>query len=99
MLYALQCAVAALGHCDPRVRTGYNHAPGIDGTDPRWAAWVQHWHDTSTLTPKVRATVRTIMAKARPVAGHRTSRDHRARTVDESDVRRMGRSHRPHEGR
>lgn len=64
MLYALQRAVAALGHCDPPVRTGYNHAPGIDGTDPTWAAWVQRWHDTSTLTPKVRATVRTIMAKA-----------------------------------
>lgn len=64
MLYALQRAVAALGHCDPPVRTGYNHAPGIDGTDEAWARWVQHWHDTSTLTPKVRAIVRTIMSKA-----------------------------------
>lgn len=64
MLYALQRAVAALGHCDPPVRTGYNHAPGIEGTDPAWASWVQHWYDTSTLTPKVRAIVRTIMAKA-----------------------------------
>ena len=64
MLYALQRAVAALGHCDPPVRTGYNHAPCIDGTDPSWATWVQRWHDTSTLTPKVRAIVRTIMAKA-----------------------------------
>jgi integrase len=64
MLFALQRAVAALGHCDPPVRTGYNHAPCIDGTDPSWATWVQRWHDTSTLTPKVRAIVRTIMAKA-----------------------------------
>lgn len=64
MLYALQRAVAALGHCDPPVRTGYNHAPGIDGTDPAWAGWVQRWHDTSALTPRVRATIRTIMAKA-----------------------------------
>jgi hypothetical protein len=64
MLYALQRAVAALGYCDPPVRTGYNHAPGIEGTDAAWASWVQRWHDTSTLTPKVRATVRTIMAKA-----------------------------------
>lgn len=63
MLYALQRAIAALGHCDPPVRTGYNQAPGIDGTDPSWAAWVQRWHDTSTLTAKVRATIRTIMAK------------------------------------
>jgi integrase len=64
MLYALQRAVAALGHCDPPVRTGHNHAPGIDGTTAAWADWVQRWHDTSTLTPKVRAIVRTIMAKA-----------------------------------
>jgi integrase len=64
MLYALQRAVAALGHCDPPVRTGHNHAPGIDGTTADWAGWVQRWHDTSTLTPKVRAVVRTIMAKA-----------------------------------
>ena len=56
--------VADLGHCDPPVRPGFNHAPGIVGTHPSWAAWVQRWHDTSTLTPKVRAIVRTQMAKA-----------------------------------
>ena len=38
--------------------------PRILGTHPTWAAWVQRWHDTSTLTPKVRALVRTQMAKA-----------------------------------
>ncbi|WP_010310082.1 tyrosine-type recombinase/integrase [Saccharopolyspora spinosa] len=63
MLYALQRAVAALGHCDPPVRSGYNHAPGIEGTDPAWAAWVERWHATSPLTPRVRATGRTILAK------------------------------------
>ena len=63
MLYALQRVAAALGHCDPPVRTGYNHAPDIEGTDPAWAAWIERWHATSTLTPKVRATIRTIMAK------------------------------------
>jgi integrase len=64
MLYALQRAVAALGHCDPPARTGYNHAPVIEGAAPAWAGWVERWHATSTLTPKVRAVVRTIMAKA-----------------------------------
>jgi integrase len=64
MLYALQRVVAALGHCDPPVRTGYNHAPDIEGTDPAWAEWIERWYATSTLTPKVRATIRTIMAKA-----------------------------------
>ncbi len=64
MLYALQRVVAALGYCDPPVRTGYNHATDIEGTDPAWADWIERWYATSTLTPKVRATFRTIMAKA-----------------------------------
>jgi hypothetical protein len=50
LLYALQRAVAALGHCQPPVRTGYNHAPGIEGTDLSWANWIERWYDTSTLT-------------------------------------------------
>jgi hypothetical protein len=64
MLYALQRVVAALGYCDPPVRTGYNHAPDIEGADPAWTSWIQRWHATSTLTPRVRATIRTQMAKA-----------------------------------
>ncbi|HTQ20046.1 tyrosine-type recombinase/integrase [Mycobacterium sp.] len=64
MLYALQRAVAELGHCDPPVRTGYNHAPGIEGADPVWAAWIERWYATSTLTPKVRRVIRTVLAKA-----------------------------------
>ena len=63
-LYALQRVVASLGYCDPPVRPGYNHAPGIEGTDPAWAGWVERWHATSPLTPKVRAIIRTIVAKA-----------------------------------
>jgi integrase len=64
MIYALQRACASLGYCDPPVRTGRNNAPGIDGTSPQWAAWIERWHATSPLSPRVRATVRTIMAKA-----------------------------------
>jgi integrase len=64
LLYALQRAVAALGHCEPPVRAGYNAAPTIEGADPAWTEWVERWHATSTLTPKVRAIIRTIMAKA-----------------------------------
>ncbi len=63
MLYALQRAVAELGHCDPPVRTGYNHAPDIEGADPVWAEWIERWYATSTLTPKVRRVIRTILAK------------------------------------
>jgi integrase len=64
LFYALQRAVAALGHCDPPVRTGYNAAPVIEGTDPLWTEWVERWYATSPLTPKVRSIIRTIMAKA-----------------------------------
>jgi integrase len=64
MLYALQRVIATLGYCDPPVRPGYNHAAGIEGTDPVWAAWIERWYATSTLTPKVRAMIRTILAKA-----------------------------------
>ena len=63
MLYALQRVVAALGHCDPPVRTGSNHARDIEGADPAWAEWIERWYATSTLTPTVRAIIRTIMAK------------------------------------
>jgi len=63
-LYALQKVVADLGHCHAPVRPGRNHAPVIEGTHPSWAGWVERWYDTSTLTPKVRAIIRTLMAKA-----------------------------------
>lgn len=64
LLFALQRAVAAMGRCDPPVRSGYNHAAVIQGTAAQWARWVERWHATSTLSPNVRAIVPTIMAKA-----------------------------------
>lgn len=64
LLYALQRAVAALGHCEAPARAGYNAVPVIEGANPAWTDWVERWHATSTLTPKVRAIIRTIMAKA-----------------------------------
>ena len=56
LLSALQRAAAGLGHCDPPVRTGRSHMPTIEGADPTWAGWVERWHATSPLTPKVRAS-------------------------------------------
>ena len=64
ILYALQRGVASLGHCDAPVRAGYNATPLIEGAHPDWTSWVERWHATSTLTPKVRSIIRTIMAKA-----------------------------------
>jgi len=63
-LFGLQRAVAAAGHCDPPVRFGSYHMEDLDGVDPEWARWVERWHATSTLTPRVRSIVRCIMAKA-----------------------------------
>ena len=63
-LFALQKVAAHLGYCQPPVRPGGNHMPVIEGADPAWAQWVERWHATSALTPKVRAIIRTIMAKA-----------------------------------
>jgi integrase len=64
LLFALQRAVAGLGHCDPPVRSGRMHMPVIEGASPEWAGWVERWHATSTLTPRARGIVRTIVAKA-----------------------------------
>ncbi len=64
LLFALQRAAAGLGYCDPPVRPGRSHMPTIEGADQAWAGWVERWHATSPLTPKVRGIVRTIMAKA-----------------------------------
>jgi integrase len=63
-LYALQKAAASLGYCDAPVRPGRLHMPVIEGASPEWAGWVERWHATSPLTPKVRAIIRTIVAKA-----------------------------------
>ncbi len=62
-LYALQRAVADLGHCQPPVRLGFNHAPGLPGVPATWAAFLQRWYDTSPLTSDVRANVRVNIAK------------------------------------
>jgi integrase len=63
-LFALQKVSAHLGYCEAPVRPGRSHMPVIEGTDATWAQWVERWHATSPLTPKVRAIIRTIMAKA-----------------------------------
>ncbi|MDT5347735.1 MAG: hypothetical protein QOH91_1022 [Mycobacterium sp.] len=98
MLYAQQRVVAALGYCDPPVRTGYLQPAGIEGANPVWAAWIQRWHATSTLTPRVRATIRTIMAKA----GRWLAVEHPEITepgVEQSDLCGLGRRGRPDDRR
>jgi integrase len=64
LLFALQRAVASLGYCDPPARTGREHMAIIEGAAPAWIGWIERWLATSTLTPNVRAIIRTIVAKA-----------------------------------
>lgn len=63
-LYTVQRAVAELGHCQPPVRPGFNHAPTLAGVPSTWATYLDRWHDTSTLTADVRANIRVNLAKA-----------------------------------
>jgi len=63
-LHGVQRAVAALGHCDPPSSSIHGTMPDIEGTADQWAAWVERWYATSTLTPKVRGIFRGAMAKA-----------------------------------
>lgn len=51
-------------YADPPTRP--RHGPGptaIEGTSGAWADWVERWHATSTLTPKVRSSYRSVLAK------------------------------------
>ena len=62
-LYATQRAVAALGFCDPpQLRTG-DHSTKATGGAPVWEQWVNRWHETSTLTPRTRGSVRSNLLK------------------------------------
>lgn len=63
-LHGIHRALAALGHAEPPPRP--RHGPGptaIEGASGSWADWVERWHATSTLTPRVRASYRSVLAK------------------------------------
>ncbi|MFJ7280532.1 tyrosine-type recombinase/integrase [Kitasatospora sp. NPDC098663] len=63
-LHAMQRAVAELGFCDPPQRLTGHHSARASGGSPVWAAWVERWHGTSTLTPRVRGGLRATLLKA-----------------------------------
>jgi integrase len=63
-LYGIHRAVAALGHADPPPQPRHGDGPAeIAGTNGAWAEWVERWYATSTLTPRVRASYRSVLAK------------------------------------
>ncbi|WP_326742678.1 hypothetical protein [Streptomyces sp. NBC_01768] len=63
-LHGAHRAIAALGHADPPPKPIHAVMPDLEGVPKPWAAMVERWHDTSTLTPKVRGGFRSIVAKA-----------------------------------
>ncbi|MGP3943716.1 site-specific integrase [Streptomyces sp. 6N106] len=62
-LHALQTAVAALGFCDPPLPSTGRHSARATGGAKIWEQWADRWHDTSTLTPRVRGSVRSTLLR------------------------------------
>ena len=90
-LYALQRVVAELGHCQPPVRLGFNHAPTLAGVArhlgglPRPLA--RHLH-SDRGRPREHPGQR---GQGRAVAGRGASRGDRSGPVDPGDLRGLGR--------
>ncbi|MFI6358639.1 hypothetical protein ACIBJF_39925 [Streptomyces sp. NPDC050743] len=62
-LHGVHRAVAALGHADPP-RSGPAAGPAaMEGVPSGGAGWVERWYATSTLTPKIRRSYRSVLAK------------------------------------
>jgi hypothetical protein len=98
-LHAMQRAVAEMGFCDPpRRRTG-RHSARAGGGPQAWAAWVERWHDTSTLTPPGPWQRPCDAVQGRPVGRGRASRGGRSGGLDAADLRGLDRRAGPDERR
>ncbi|WP_329612636.1 tyrosine-type recombinase/integrase [Streptomyces brevispora] len=62
-LHAMQRAVAELGFCDPPRPGAGRHSARATGGAQIWERWADRWHTTSTLTPRVRGSVRSNLLK------------------------------------
>ncbi|HZP54565.1 tyrosine-type recombinase/integrase, partial [Actinocrinis sp.] len=62
-LHALQRAVAELGFCQAPARRTGAHVAKAGGGAGLWEAWADRWSATSTLTPRVRGSVRADLLK------------------------------------
>ncbi|MFG2960815.1 hypothetical protein ACGF5O_44725 [Streptomyces sp. NPDC048291] len=63
VLFAVQRAVATLGHCEtPALRSGAEPA-GHTGVPPIWSEWVERWTATTTMTHRPRLHVRAALLK------------------------------------
>jgi hypothetical protein len=62
-LYGIQRAAAALGHCSSPPPPNRRRMPAIEGASSSWTEWLERWHTTSTLSPKVRNNHRSVLSK------------------------------------
>ncbi|MEU4583295.1 tyrosine-type recombinase/integrase [Kitasatospora aureofaciens] len=62
-LHAMQRAVAELGFCAPPAASTGRHTSRATGGAERWERWADRWHATSTLTPRVRGSIRSNLLK------------------------------------
>ena len=62
-LHAMQRAVARLGFCDPPAPRAGRRPDRASGGPEQWARWADRWYATSTLTPRVRGSVRATVLK------------------------------------
>ncbi|MFD4655925.1 tyrosine-type recombinase/integrase [Kitasatospora sp. NPDC058444] len=62
-LHGIHRAVAALGHADPPPSVHEAGPAAMEGVPAAWAAWAERWYATSTLTPKIRRSYRSVLAK------------------------------------
>lgn len=58
-----QRAVAELGFCDPPLPSTGRHSARSTGGAKSWEQWADRWHDTSTLTPRVRGSIRSTLLR------------------------------------
>ncbi len=64
-VHGIHRALAELGYVTPPPAPAFMPGPApLGGVPAAWAEMIERWHATSTLTPKVRATIRTVLAKA-----------------------------------
>ena len=64
-VHGIHRALAEIGYVTPPPAPAFTAGPAeINGVPAEWAELVERWHATSALTPKVRATIRTVLAKA-----------------------------------
>ncbi|MFI0772712.1 hypothetical protein ACH4TQ_48885 [Streptomyces sp. NPDC021218] len=62
-LHAMQRAVAELGFCAPPAASTGRHTSRATGGAETWERWADRWHATSTLTPRVRGSIRSNLLK------------------------------------